>query len=52
MKSGLGKLSLKFLHALTMFFLLLNLYFCSKFKFTYGDSKVFTYVTKNRANLT
>ena len=31
MKSGLGKIFLKFLHALTMLFLLLNLYFWSKF---------------------
>ena len=31
MKSGLGKIFLKFLHALTMLFLLLNLYFRSKF---------------------
>ena len=30
-KSGLGKIFLKFLHALTMSFLLLNLYFWSKF---------------------
>ena len=30
-KSGIGKLFLKFLHALTMLFLLLNLYFWSKF---------------------
>ena len=30
-KSGLGKIFLKFLHALTMLFLLLNLYFWSKF---------------------
>ena len=30
-KSGLGKISLKFFHALTMLFLLLNLYFWSKF---------------------
>ena len=30
-KSGLGKISLKFFHALTMLFLLLNLYFSSKF---------------------
>ena len=31
MKSGLGKIFLKILHALTMLFLLLNLYFWSKF---------------------
>ena len=31
MKSGLGKIFLKFLYALTMLFLLLNLYFWSKF---------------------
>ena len=31
MKSGLGKIFLKFFHALTMLFLLLNLYFWSKF---------------------
>ena len=31
MKSGLGKIFLKFLHALTMLILLLNLYFWSKF---------------------
>ena len=31
MKSGLGKTFLKFLHALTMLFLLLNLYFLAKF---------------------
>ena len=31
MKSGLGKIFLRFLHALTMVFLLLNLYFWSKF---------------------
>ena len=31
MKSGVGKIFLKFLHALTMLFLLLNLYFWSKF---------------------
>ena len=31
MKSGLGKIFLEFLHALTMLFLLLNFYFWSKF---------------------
>ena len=31
MKSGVGKIFLKFLHVLTMLFLLLNLYFWSKF---------------------
>ena len=38
MKSGLGKIFLKFLHALTMSFLLLNFY--QKYKFSNKDNKV------------